>query len=94
MLKIHLPDSMSTHFSKNPDVLPIVAELNNVSRVLPSTTTGLTGSMRDTISARSVKEALGHVTTWKTQIQLINSRNSFYSLKLSFSHQPNVTCMG
>ena len=33
---------------------------------LPSTSTGLTGSMRDTISARSVKEALGHVTTWKT----------------------------
>lgn len=30
---------------------------------LPFTDAGLTGSMRDTISARSVKEALGHVRT-------------------------------
>lgn len=30
---------------------------------LPSTAAGLTGSMRETISARSVKEALGQVST-------------------------------
>lgn len=30
---------------------------------LPSAAAGLTGSMRETISARSVKEALGQVTT-------------------------------
>lgn len=30
---------------------------------LPSTAAGLTGSMRETISAKSVKEALGQVST-------------------------------
>lgn len=33
---------------------------------LPSTWAGLTGSIRETISARSVKEALGQVTTCRT----------------------------
>ena len=35
----------------------------------PSTVATLAGSMRDTISARSVKEALGQVRTWRAEVE-------------------------
>lgn len=48
---------------------PSAVQVCTLSPDSPSTVAALAGSMRDTISARSVKEALGQVRTWRAEVE-------------------------
>ncbi len=61
---------------------------------LPSTRAGLTGSIRETISARSVKEAFGQVTNCKNnkKTEVRNCCNTHYNSIVSLSGDPGSHC--